>query len=170
MPAPPTPTTPSSRKLVIFSDSRQDAAKLAAGMEYDHYRDMVRMLLIQSFQDYGNDLVAFLRVTCRNNQITLARLQSLNPSLYAAVTASPQSDDMFRRNRFLNADRALTNEARDWIDDFPSSNQQARDEWLGLLQRYPERISLLNLRDRVRDALLNYGICPGKPGFETLNY
>lgn len=170
MPAPPTPTSRSSRKLVIFSDSRQDAAKLAAGMEYDHYRDMVRMLLIQSFQDYWSDLVAFLRVTCRNNQITLARLQSLNPSLYAAVTASPQSDDMFRRNRFRNANQALTNEARDWIDDFPSSNQQARDEWLGLLQRYPERISLLNLRDKVRDALLNYGICPGKPGFETLNY
>ena len=41
----------SSRKLVIFSDSRQDAAKLAAGMERDHYRDMVRMQLIQSFQD-----------------------------------------------------------------------------------------------------------------------
>ena len=29
------------RKLVIFSDSRQDAAKLAAGIELDHYRDLV---------------------------------------------------------------------------------------------------------------------------------
>lgn len=179
MPAPP--TTPlsqggarggsrSSRKLVIFSDSRQDAAKLAAGMERDHYRDMVRMLLIQSFQDYWNDLVAFLRITCRNNQIALARLQALNPSLYAAVTATSQSDDMFRRNRFCNANQALTNEARDWIDDFPSSNQQARDEWLGLLQRYPERIPLLNLRDKVRDGLLASGICPGGSRFRSLNY
>jgi hypothetical protein len=37
-----------SGKLVIFSDSRQDAAKLAAGMERDHYRDMVRLALIQA--------------------------------------------------------------------------------------------------------------------------
>lgn len=183
MPAPPTPSesppnppnlggtgTRSSRKLVIFSDSRQDAAKLAAGMERDHYRDMARMLLIQSFQDYWNDLVAFLRFYCGNNQTALARLQALNPSLYAAVTASSQSDDMFRRNRFRNGNQTLTNEARDWIDDFPSSNQQARDEWLGLLQRYPERIPLLNLRDKVRDALLNYGICPGRPGFESMQY
>ena len=31
-----------SRKLVIFSDSRQDAAELANGIERSHYRDLVR--------------------------------------------------------------------------------------------------------------------------------
>ncbi|MEH2210247.1 DEAD/DEAH box helicase [Nostoc sp.] len=170
MPAPPSLTSRSSRKLVIFSDSRQDAAKLAAGMERDHYRDMTRMLLIQSFQDYWNDLVAFLRIDCRNNQLALARLQTLNPDLHAAVIASPQPDDMVRRNRFRNANQALSNEARDWIDDLGSSNQQARDEWLGLIQRYPERIPLLNLSEKVQDALLTYGICPGGSSFEAKNY
>lgn len=140
MPTPPSFTSRSSRKLVIFSDSRQDAAKLAAGMERDHYRDMARMLLIQSFQDYWNDLVAFLRISCANNQLGLARLQTLNSDLHTAVIASPQPDDMVRRNRFRNANQALSNEARDWIDDLGSSNQQARDEWLDLIQRYPERI------------------------------
>ncbi|MEH2229770.1 MAG: DEAD/DEAH box helicase [Nostoc sp.] len=170
MPAPPTPTSRSSRKLVIFSDSRQDAAKLAAGMERDHYRDMARMLLIQSFQDYWNDLVAFLRISCANNQLGLARLQTLNPDLHTAVIASPQPDDMVRRNRFRNANQALSNEARDWIDDLGSSNQQARDEWLDLIQRYPERIPLLNLSNKVQDALLAYGICPGGSSFEAKNY
>ncbi len=170
MPAPISPTSRSSRKLVIFSDSRQDAAKLAAGMERDHYRDMARMLLIQSFQDYWNDFVGFLRITSANNQTALTRLQALNPDLYTAVVANPQPDDMVRRNRFRNTNQALVNEARDWIDDLPSSNQQARDEWLGLLERYPGGIPLLNLRDKIRDGLLNYGICPGRPSFRTMTY
>jgi Lhr-like helicase len=35
-------------KIVLFSDSRQSAAKLAAGIELDHYRDVLRWSLIQS--------------------------------------------------------------------------------------------------------------------------
>ncbi len=35
-------------KLVLFSDSRQAAAKLAAGIEIDHYRDTVRAILLNS--------------------------------------------------------------------------------------------------------------------------
>lgn len=170
MPAPPTPTSRSSRKLVIFSDSRQDAAKLSTGMERDHYRDMARMLLIQSFQDYWPDLVAFLRISCRNNPTTLARLQALNPTLYAAVNAPSHPEDTSRYNRFTNANAQLVAEAFSWNMDLPSSNPQARNEWLGLIQRYPERIPLLNLRDKVRDALLNYGICPGRPGFNSMQY
>ena len=50
-----------TRKLVIFSDSRQDAAKLAAGMERDHFRDMVRVALIRGFRDYWHDFEAYIR-------------------------------------------------------------------------------------------------------------
>lgn len=170
MPAPPTNTSRSSRKLVIFSDSRQDAAKLAAGMERDHYRDMARMLLIQSFQDYWNDMVAFLRISCTNNQAALARLQALNPNLYGAVTAPSCPDDMERRNRFGNAYPHLVMEAMSWVIDSQSFALQARNQWLDLLQRYPERIPLLNLRRTVRDKLLEYGICPGGTDFKALKY
>ena len=34
------------RKLVVFSDSRQDAAKLAAGLERSHHLDLVRQLTV----------------------------------------------------------------------------------------------------------------------------
>lgn len=173
MPAPPSLSqqqSQSSRKLVIFSDSRQDAAKLAAGMERDHYRDMVRLLLIESFQDYWHNLVAFLRIACANNQAALARLQALNPNLHAAVTSPSRPDDMERRNRFGNAYSTLVNEAISWVMDSPPFNQQARNQWLDLLQRYPERIPLLNLRRTVRDALLEYGICPGGSDFRALKY
>ncbi|MEK8018165.1 MAG: DEAD/DEAH box helicase [Candidatus Parabeggiatoa sp.] len=160
----------SSRKLVIFSDSRQDAAKLAAGMENDHYRDMAYLLLLQSFQAYWGDLVAFLRMTCATNPESLEKLQNLNTKLYAAVTQSPQAQDMERRNRFANANKNLTTEALFWIMGSPATDQPARDEWLALLQRYPDRIHLLDLRHKVRDALLTYGICPGGSTFRAMNY
>lgn len=53
-----------SAKLIGFSDSRQDAAKQALGIETEHYRDMVRMLFIESLNDISKedtDLVNFIR-------------------------------------------------------------------------------------------------------------
>ena len=36
------------RKLILFSDSRQGAAKLSAGIELDHYRDEIRFAMMNS--------------------------------------------------------------------------------------------------------------------------
>lgn len=36
-----------ARRLVLFSDSRQDAAKLSAGLEKRHYQDLIRELLAE---------------------------------------------------------------------------------------------------------------------------
>jgi ATP-dependent helicase YprA (DUF1998 family) len=38
------------RKIVVFSDSRQDAAKLSAGLEKNHYMDLVRQLMVTRFE------------------------------------------------------------------------------------------------------------------------
>lgn len=38
---------PYARKLVLFSDSRQDAAKLAGGLELSHYRDLLRQIMAE---------------------------------------------------------------------------------------------------------------------------
>jgi len=38
------------RKIVVFSDSRQDAAKLSAGLERNHYLDLVRQLMVARFE------------------------------------------------------------------------------------------------------------------------
>ena len=40
------PPFSTDRKLVVFSDSRQDAAKLSAGMRFSHYRDALRQALM----------------------------------------------------------------------------------------------------------------------------
>ncbi len=41
-----------SPKLVLFSDSRQDAAKLAAGIENSHYLDLLRQLLLEILHEH----------------------------------------------------------------------------------------------------------------------
>lgn len=160
----------SSRKLVIFSDSRQDAAKLAAGMERDHYRDMARSILIQSFKDYWQDLVAFLRITCAANSNSLNQIQTLNPNLYDAITRSSQPDDQIRYSQFANANQTLVVTATQWLMNLPIANPQVQNEWLSLLQRYPDRIALRDLIQKVRDELLKYGICPGGSSLEVLSY
>lgn len=59
-----------SRKLVLFSDSRQDAAKLAAGMEVEHYQDVVRQLLVDRADRHIRRTSAFIK------QLNGERLQS----------------------------------------------------------------------------------------------
>jgi hypothetical protein len=49
----------SNRKLVVFSDSRQDAAKLSAGMRFAHYRDALRQSVSEALQSAGRGTLAF---------------------------------------------------------------------------------------------------------------
>jgi hypothetical protein len=51
---------PSGRKLVVFSDSRQDAAKLSAGMRFAHYRDSLRQALARALVNQGAGALAFI--------------------------------------------------------------------------------------------------------------
>jgi hypothetical protein len=53
------PALPRARKLVVFSDSRQDAAKLSAGMRFSHYRDAVRQALTEALHVQGRGAIAF---------------------------------------------------------------------------------------------------------------
>jgi Lhr-like helicase len=51
---------PSGRKLVVFSDSRQDAAKLSAGMRFSHYLDTLRQGLTSALNMQGAGVLAFI--------------------------------------------------------------------------------------------------------------
>lgn len=55
-------TNPDSRKLVIFSDSRQDAAKLSAGVRFAHYRDSLRQALSIALQRQRQGAAAYWRL------------------------------------------------------------------------------------------------------------
>ncbi|MGE3109706.1 MAG: DEAD/DEAH box helicase [Vicinamibacterales bacterium] len=71
-----------NRKLVVFSDSRQDAAKLSAGMRFSHYRDALRQALTSAITVQGAGAVAF------NAQVTGQPVTAQHASLAAAFAAS----------------------------------------------------------------------------------
>lgn len=163
--------TSGSRKLVIFSDSRQDAAKLAAGMERDHFRDMVRLALIQALNDYWKDFVAYLRNEISYSPKAADEIKILNPILYTTITSLPQDDDVPKHDRFERGmDEQIKVEAMRWLTGRPPSNQKARDAWMYQIQEYPGPVPLSNLRDTIYDQLLQIGITPGGSKFTSKRY
>ena len=47
-------------KVVLFSDSRQSAAKLSAGIELDHYRDVLRWTILNALNG-SDETISFLK-------------------------------------------------------------------------------------------------------------
>lgn len=159
------------RKLVIFSDSRQDAAKLAAGMELDHYRDMVRLALVQAFRHYWDDFAAFLRAMFAAHASRLQDVQVLNSELYRNVSRPVQPADHAGQQRFQAANSGpLMTEALLWIMGMPPANRAVQDEWLTLIASYPRLVPVRDLVGTVRERLLERGICPGGAGFQQKTY
>jgi Lhr-like helicase len=67
-----------TRKLVVFSDSRQDAAKLSAGMRFSHYRDALRQAIGEAVVQQGAGAMAFAAQVAG---------QSVTPAQQAALSA-----------------------------------------------------------------------------------
>lgn len=62
------------RKLILFSDSRQDAAKLSAGIEKRHYQDLLRQLLVTNLSKrQASDLDLFEAYEKRQDQSQKAK-------------------------------------------------------------------------------------------------
>nr|WP_292651943.1 DEAD/DEAH box helicase [Mesorhizobium sp.] len=72
------PSQERNRKLVVFSDSRQDAAKLSAGMRQAHHLDAVRQAVVEALRVSGQGAAAFFRQ---------AQGQALSPEEEAAADA-----------------------------------------------------------------------------------
>ena len=159
-------------KLVIFADSRQDAAKLAGGIERDHYRDMVRQALIRAFREYWDDFISYLRHETEGSPDDLQRIEELNPVLRTAVEApSEPAEDTRRRTRWeAAAAPELMTEIQRWFRNRAPVNQGFMDQWLALLRAYPGPVPLREVRDTVHDRLLEQGICPGGATWKAVKY
>lgn len=85
------------RKLVLFSDSRQDAAKLAVGVAKSHWLDAIRQALVKSMENERHAIIAFQRRVQGKtlsqkeeafaDQFFVSRLQEANAIIAAANPA-----------------------------------------------------------------------------------
>lgn len=161
---------PRSRKLVIFSDSRQDAAKLAAGVERDHYRDMVRYALIRSFQNYWRGLISWLRTKSATPGVAQL-LPGINSELAVVSGGVATAEDVTAAHAFASGlNSQVSHEATLWAYGERPLSTQNRDAWMDLLRSYPASVPLRHLRETVRDELLRLGICPGGSTWKSLKY
>ena len=149
-----------SRKLVIFSDSRQDAAKLAAGMERDHYRDVLRMALISCLDRYWDDLLAYVRYRASRSDLP-SELRAINLALYEHASVPLEQDGRERSNLFAVNHSHLTTEALLWFAEESAIDAARRAEWLDLLRSYGGPISIVRLASIISRDLLSLGVNPG---------
>jgi ATP-dependent helicase YprA (DUF1998 family) len=133
------------RKLVVFSDSRQDAARLSAGLEKRHYQDTLRQVLIEAL-DAGSH---------SPTEIALAEARARHDDMSAEATAA--RDTL----------RAIDPVRAQWFEDgaqgetLPPDRHQAVAEWLERLMQ--GRVPIGVLESAVERRLLELGINPAGP-------
>ncbi len=79
-------SSPDAQKLVVFSDSRQDAAKLSAGIRFAHYRDALRQALTLEIGRQGAGALAYIA------QISGQHLTPEDQELAASFEAANPTD------------------------------------------------------------------------------
>jgi hypothetical protein len=138
---------PSGRKLVVFSDSRQDAAKLSAGMRFAHYLDSVRQSVAGGLRNLGAGALAFI---AQLNGQTLNTQDQASANTYAAAYPSEALTLSMAQGPMANRPSAA----------FPTLTYQQAAHRIGLRAAHgPHAISQLSID--VSSQLLRHGINPG---------
>jgi ATP-dependent helicase YprA (DUF1998 family) len=131
----------SERKLVAFTDSRQDAAKLSAGLEKRHYEDTVRQLIVMAVQA-GNSSGDLLE-------------------LFDRFQAGDRSEEAIEG--FGDFTQAFPSEAKALLK--ASGDTGVQDSGIAEIRKRFERdeMPVPKLRDSVERELLRLGLNPAGP-------
>jgi hypothetical protein len=130
------------RKLIVFTDSRQDAAKLSSGLALRHYQDLLRLLLFAHLEGQGDT----------QGDLILARAHVLegvkDAQSWAAIA------------RLQQRDAQAFGSLRDLWEGEPGRSQ---DEEPALAARLTGPPTLAALSGVLATELLRMGINPGGP-------
>jgi hypothetical protein len=145
---------PDGRKLVVFSDSRQDAAKLSAGMRFAHYLDSVRQSVAGALDNQGAGPLAFIA------QLSGQVLSASDQAIANAYAANHPAEAL----TLSMANGALANQPSAAIPSL--TNQQAAQRIQLRAAQGPHPISQLAIS--VSSQLLEQGINPGGYSLDVL--
>ena len=82
----------SKRKTIIFSDSRQDAAKYAVGIQWSHYQDMIRLITIKTMKKQEVDPDFSILRDLQSGRITQREARSAITQL---IQKFPREESLF---------------------------------------------------------------------------
>lgn len=130
-------------KLVLFSDSRQTAAKLSAGIELDHYKDTIRAILYNQISS-GDKF----------SQYALERLRGISHT----EDILDEIDD--ERERNVSYSRLIRK-----IDRYLRSDNQNSNDYNLLFKEITKSngIEFTDLIMLIGDKLIDIGVNPGGP-------
>ena len=141
----------SGRKLVSFSDSRQDAAKMAAGLEKRHYQDTVRQLLAMAAMARSDDA---------------GDLESFEQFISDADRSEAAKE---RYRRFASRHPEGAEAVRAVVEGYASGEESAKADQIRAALASALK-SVASLRDDVEGELLRLGVNPGGPDFSMQSY
>ncbi|WP_419891060.1 DEAD/DEAH box helicase [Paenibacillus xylanexedens] len=128
-------------KAVLFSDSRQDAAKLSAKLEINHYRQIIRYVVIKVVREQNAALRSFIK---RTRQEALSDLE--------ASLAESYWNESFPEASLIEA--AILNR------NLPPAKLEEAKQIINSAGSYPR---LGNLWDSIEKEILKVGINPAGP-------
>ena len=108
-----------SRKLVVFSDSRQDAAKLSAGMRFSHYRDALRQAITDAIAVQGAGAQAFAsqvggQPVPPQQQALATAFSRTHPAEAASLSMAATRRRRSCRRRYIQASHVRRRRNRSW--------------------------------------------------------
>ena len=122
------PKKEEERKLVVFSDSREDAAQIANGIERNHFTDLMREILVNEL--HSNLMLRFqiLNAFDNNNENAKERYSNEHQHIFDEINTliyhsnSPNKQERENALRKLNEIRLLTLNVRSLVDITNSVN------------------------------------------------
>ena len=118
------PNNEAERKLVVFSDSREDAAQIANGIERNHFTDLMREILVNEL--HTNLMLRFQIVNAfdNSNETNKAELRQRSATLYDEI------EFLFENSNYTGTNTNRLKEKQDAItklNEFRSLMVNVRD-------------------------------------------
>ncbi|QKE84395.1 DEAD/DEAH box helicase [Arthrobacter sp. NEB 688] len=136
-------STPQDSRTIVFTDSRDDAARTAAGVAKNHYRDVVRQVVRQVMDEAEPDVEDIVSRHARGESLSMS--EQVVAEQFKAE--HPGALDLVQKRRFVELD---DEEVQSLAASFGSAPDSS--------------ISWVDLRQQTLGELVSRGIPPAGPG------